>query len=145
LNDKLVEEKTVDADSSTPIHISFADAKLSSGKHNVQIKLSKGSLPYQFTVAYNALTPNSAADCAVKLEAHLTKKTVTEGEGAEVMVKVTNVTKEDLPMVLAIVGLPGGFEPRHEQLKDLVKKEKVDFYEVIGRNVALYWRGFDKA
>ncbi len=123
----------------------FNDAKLAPGKHKLHIKLSKGSLPYQFTVNYNALTPNSASDCAVRLEAALSKKTVTEGEGAEVMVKVTNVTKADLPMVLAIIGLPGGFEPRHEQLKDLVKKEKIDFYEVIGRNIALYWRGFDKA
>jgi hypothetical protein len=130
---------------STPIHISFENAKLASGKHKLQLKLGKGSLPYQFTVKYNALTPNSAADCAVKLEANLSKKTVNEGEGCEVMVKVTNVTKEDLPMVLAIIGLPGGFEPRHEQLKDLVKKEKIDFYEVIGRNIALYWRGFDKS
>ena len=130
---------------STVIRVSFADTKLGPGKHKLLLKLSKGSLPYQFTVTYNALTPNSATDCAVHLEAALSKKSVTEGEGAEVMVKVTNVTKEDLPMVLAIIGLPGGFEPRHEQLKDLVKKEKIDFYEVIGRNIALYWRGFDKA
>lgn len=145
MNGKVVEEKTVNLEVTTPVHISFANAKLSAGKHKLHLKLGKGSLPYQFTVSYNALTPNSAADCKVHLDAKLSKKTVNEGEGCEVMVKVTNVTKEDLPMVLAIIGLPGGFEPRHEQLKDLVKKEKIDFYEVIGRNIALYWRGFDKA
>jgi hypothetical protein len=144
LNDKLVEEKASN-ETAAPVYVWFPDAMLSSGKHKVQIKLSKGSLPYQLTVNYSALTPYSAADCAVKLEATLTSKTMIEGEGAEVMVKVTNVTTENLPMVLAIIGLPGGFEPRHEQLKDLVKKEKIDFYEVIGRNIALYWRGFDKA
>jgi len=41
---------------------------------------------------------------------------------------------------MAIVGLPGGLEPRHDQLKELVKKGKIDAYEVIGREVALYWR-----
>jgi hypothetical protein len=141
----LVQEITLKEDSSDAIHVPFTDVKIGSGKHKLRVKLNKGTLPYQFTLNYNALTPNSAADCAVKLEAKLSKKTVNEGEGCEVMVKVTNVTKEDLPMVLAIIGLPGGFEPRHEQLKDLVKKEKIDFYEVIGRNIALYWRGFDKS
>lgn len=140
-----MQEVTVKEDSAQAINVPFTDVKLSSGKQKLRVKLTKGTLPYQFTLNYNALTPNSAADCAVKLEANLSKKTVNEGEGCEVMVKVTNVTKEDLPMVLAIIGLPGGFEPRHEQLKDLVKKEKIDFYEVIGRNIALYWRGFDKA
>jgi hypothetical protein len=31
-------------------------------------------------------------------------------------------------------------EPRHDQLKELVKKGKIDAYEVRGREVVLYWR-----
>ena len=42
---------------------------------------------------------------------------------------------------MAIIGLPGGLEPRHDQLKELVKKGTIDAYEVIGREVVLYWRG----
>ncbi|MCE9584450.1 MAG: hypothetical protein K8T20_18330, partial [Planctomycetes bacterium] len=38
------------------------------------------------------------------------------------------------------VGLPGGLEPRHDQLKELVKSGAIDFYEVRGREVVLYWR-----
>jgi hypothetical protein len=45
--------------------------------------------------------------------------------------------------VIAIVGLPGGLEPRHDQLKELVKKGAVDAYEVVGREVVLYWRGME--
>jgi hypothetical protein len=41
---------------------------------------------------------------------------------------------------VAIVGLPGGLEPRHDQLKELVKKGTIDAYEVRGREVVLYWR-----
>lgn len=38
------------------------------------------------------------------------------------------------------MGLPGGLEPRHEQLRELVSSGTVDFYEVLGRDVAIYLR-----
>eukprot|EP01092_Planopodium_desertum_P005367 TRINITY_DN2247_c0_g2_i3.p1 TRINITY_DN2247_c0_g2~~TRINITY_DN2247_c0_g2_i3.p1 ORF type:complete len:141 (-),score=31.19 TRINITY_DN2247_c0_g2_i3:40-462(-) len=43
-------------------------------------------------------------------------------------------------MTVALIGLPGGLEPRHEQLKELVKTGTIDFYEVIGREVVCYLR-----
>jgi len=33
-------------------------------------------------------------------------------------------------MTVAIVGLPGGLEPRHDQLKELVKAGRIAAYEV---------------
>ncbi|RYZ31690.1 MAG: hypothetical protein EOO72_16445, partial [Myxococcaceae bacterium] len=38
---------------------------------------------------------------------------------------------------------PGGLEVRHDQLKELVKRQVVDAYEVLGRDVVLYWRGME--
>src|SRR5204863_2950873 len=38
------------------------------------------------------------------------------------------------------LGIPGGLEVRHDQLKELVKSGRIDAYEVIGREVVLYWR-----
>ena len=69
--------------------------------------------------------------------------TVGEGELTEATATVTNRTQELLPTVVAIVGLPGGLEPRHDQLKELVKKGAIDAYEVMGRDVVLYWRGME--
>src|SRR5204863_10017267 len=45
-----------------------------------------------------------------------------------------------VPSPVAIVGLPGGLEPRHDRLKELVKQGTIDAYEVMGREVVLYWR-----
>ena len=45
-----------------------------------------------------------------------------------------------IPTPIAIIGIPGGLEVRHDQLKELVKSGAVDAYEVIGRDVVLYWR-----
>ena len=52
-------------------------------------------------------------------------------------------TDVKLPTAVAIFGVPGGLEVRHDQLKELVKKKTVDAYEVIGRDVVLYWRGME--
>jgi len=41
-------------------------------------------------------------------------------------------------MSLGIIGLPGGCEPRHEQLKELIKSEIIDSYEINGRNIIIY-------
>jgi uncharacterized protein YfaS (alpha-2-macroglobulin family) len=41
---------------------------------------------------------------------------------------------------VAIVGLPGGLEVRHDQLKELVQAGRIAAYEVRGREVVLYWR-----
>jgi alpha-2-macroglobulin-like protein len=115
---------------------------LGKGEHKVELKMVDGSeMPYSISVGYHALTPDSAKECKVALDVKLAKATVAEGELVEAMAVVTNRTSEPIPTPVAIVGLPGGLEPRHDQLKELVKKGTVDAYEVIGRDVVLYWRG----
>jgi len=51
-----------------------------------------------------------------------------------------NKDKETISTPIAIVGIPGGLEVRHDQLKEVVKSGKIAAYEVIGREVVLYWR-----
>jgi len=65
---------------------------------------------------------------------------LNEGDVIEAVATVKNVTTKALPMVVAIVGIPGGLEVRHDHLKELVRAEKVAAYEVRGRDVVLYWR-----
>jgi hypothetical protein len=46
---------------------------------------------------------------------------------------------------VAIVGLPCGLEARADQLKELVKEGKIDFFETRGREVILYQRAMKPA
>lgn len=46
-------------------------------------------------------------------------------------------------MPLAVIAIPGGLEPRHEQLQELVKAGRIAAYEVIDNAVVLYWRGIN--
>jgi alpha-2-macroglobulin-like protein len=114
---------------------------LSAGEHKVEIRMEGGApMPYSLAVKYNSLKPASANDCKLDLSVKIAQDKVVEGESTEANVTVTNKTKEVVPNPVAIVGLPGGLEPRHDQLKELVKKGTIDSYEVIGREVVLYWR-----
>ncbi len=58
----------------------------------------------------------------------------------EARVVIVNRSNETVPTPVAIIGLPGGLEVRHDQLKELVKANTIAAYEVLGREVVLYWR-----
>ena len=62
------------------------------------------------------------------------------GKYRDAIVSIANKSDEAIPTPVAIVGIPGGLEVRHDQLKELVKSGRIDAYEVIGREVVLYWR-----
>jgi hypothetical protein len=115
--------------------------QLTSGKHTIDLKMEKGArMPFTFAARYNALTPASSVETKLTLATDLHGTKVREGDTTEIRVDVANITDKDAAMPVAIVGIPGGLEVRHDQLKELVKSGKVDAYEVRGREVILYWR-----
>jgi uncharacterized protein YfaS (alpha-2-macroglobulin family) len=115
---------------------------LAAGKHVLEVKMQGGApMPYSVAVEWNALTPDTDKETKVGMTVALTKTTITEGELVEADATIVNRAAEGVPTPIAIIGLPGGLEPRHDQLKELVKKGTIDAYEVTGREIVLYWRG----
>jgi len=115
--------------------------QLAPGKHAVALKMEDGSsMPFSISVKYNSLLPDSAKEAQVGLQVVLEDSQVQEGSVTEAVVSVANKSDQAIPTPVAIVGIPGGLEVRHDQLKELVKSGKIDAYEVIGREVVLYWR-----
>ncbi|MBT4863664.1 MAG: A-macroglobulin complement component, partial [Planctomycetaceae bacterium] len=114
---------------------------LTPGKHTIAVKMFDGSsMPHTVTIRLFSTRPDSSADCKVALEVLLADEQIAEGEVTEAQVKVENKTEEAIPTPIAIIGIPGGLEVRHDQLKELVKSKQVAAYEVRGREVILYWR-----
>jgi len=130
-----------DKDTQGAIALPDISELLEPGKHTVELKMEDGSsMPYALTVNYHNTVPASAKQCKVALQVRLSNGKMTEGGITEANVVVANQADEAIPMPVAIIGLPGGLEPRHDQLKELVKAEKIAAYEVLGREVVLYWR-----
>ncbi len=95
-------------------------------------------------VTFHSLQPDSSKQCKLTLETSLRDRRIDEGAATEARVVVVNRTNEAVPTPIAVIGIPGGLEVRHDQLKELVTSGKISAYEVLGREVVLYWRALDK-
>jgi uncharacterized protein YfaS (alpha-2-macroglobulin family) len=115
--------------------------KLGTGRHTVALKMEDGSsMPFSISVKYHSTLPDSAEQARVGIQVALKDPQIQEGGVTEAIVSIDNKSDQVIPTPVAIVGIPGGLEVRHDQLKELVKSGKIDSYEVIGREVVLYWR-----
>lgn len=118
---------------------------LSPGEHEIHVRMTGGSdMPYSIAVNYHTLTPNSQDECSLYLDTRLRDVQLDEGDISEAEVVVINRTGEAIPTPMAVIGIPGGLEVRHDQLKELVDEGRIAAYEVRGREVVLYWRSLKK-
>ena len=93
-------------------------------------------------MTYHAITPSSHPDCPLKIQTTFADNAdrLKAGDTVNVKATLTNVTNAGQPMTVAIIGLPGGVEPKAEQLDEMQKAELFDYYELRGREVIFYWR-----
>ena len=130
-----------DSDTQTTIELTDVSELMSPGKHTIELRLTGGaSMPCSVAVQMNAAQPDSSDACLIELTATLNHQKVREGELVNAQISVRNRSEEAVPNPVAIIGIPGGLEVRHDQLKELVDAKRIAAYEVIGRDVVLYWR-----
>ncbi|MCG8650611.1 MAG: hypothetical protein MI861_12315, partial [Pirellulales bacterium] len=150
LHDEVIGQATLpnDLPSGSTVEIKGLGVHLQDAPAEVEIELvAQGTrgLSYTVDVAYHAITPQSDAACPVQLSTQLQgefagDRTATLGSTFTVKTTLKNVTDSGQPMTVAIVGLPGGLEPRPEELDELQDAGKFDYYELRGREVIFYWR-----
>ncbi|HEX5051010.1 MAG TPA: alpha-2-macroglobulin family protein, partial [Planctomycetota bacterium] len=116
--------------------------QLAPGEHRLRLELEGGgsALPYACDVTYHAEQPADDPEAKVAVAATLRRATVTEGDSVALDVAVENRTDEAQPMTLAVIGLPAGLELPTRVIEDLQKSEAFAFWELKGRELALYWR-----
>ena len=130
-----------DADAKDAFEMPRISDYLTPGEHTIELRMEDGSrMPYAISVTFNRTRPDSAEACKLRLGASLNDTTLTEGNITEARVSVHNITDQTVPTPVAIIGIPGGLEVRHDQLKELREAGTIAAYEVIGREVVLYWR-----
>jgi hypothetical protein len=143
----LVDGKTVgapvafDANTQGAIALPEFSQELGPGRHTLVLRMEDGSnMPFSMSVKYHSTLPDNAEQAQVGIKVVLKDTEVREGGVTEAIVSIANKHGEAIPTPVAIVGIPGGLEVRHDQLKELVKSGKIAAYEVFGREVILYWR-----
>jgi alpha-2-macroglobulin-like protein len=140
---KKVVEKFYTAGTKGNIEIDGLEKYLRDGKHKLKVKFkgTKDPLPYAVAASWNTTLPVSSDKCPVRLTAKLPAKTINVGETMRLSVTLANTKNEILPSPIAIIGIPGGFTVQPWQLKEMQEKNVFDYYEVIGNNIIIYYRG----
>jgi len=144
LGDELITNTFLDENQNT-VSIVLDEDKLHPGFNKpmtITVHGNERAKPYlSANILYRNILPDNHPLCCVKLEAALSNMEINEGESTEINVAMVNTDEsQGVPMTVALVGLPGGLEPRHKQLGELVSAGKIDYYEVKDRNVVLYLR-----
>ncbi|MCD7971558.1 MAG: hypothetical protein LUG18_02665 [Candidatus Azobacteroides sp.] len=100
----------------------------------------ENSLPYGVSFLWDQSAPSSSPSCPLLLTTKLNSHTVKRNETVRLTVTMQNKKNEGLPMSIAIIGIPGGMSLQPWQLKELVEKEVIDFYEIMNDNLMIYYR-----
>ncbi len=141
---KKVAEKAYKAGDKGAIEIAGLEEYIKTeGKHNIKVKYVgvKTPLPYSIAVNWSTALPNSDKECNIDLNTKLAAKTARVGETVRMTSVITNKKDTEVPSTMAIIGIPAGFTVQPWQLKELQEKHIVDYYEIKGNNIAVYYRG----
>ena len=98
-------------------------------------------LPAFLAVYYNSLTPQTDnPESEINFQLKLIKNVLNEGEGTQLSVQIQNRVTTPHGMIVAVIGFPGGAAPRFDQLRELVTAGQISYFEIVDREVILYWR-----
>lgn len=104
---------------------------------------NKEGTPYSFSCEYYTNTPPTSEKALLKLETSLSAHNIKVGETVRMNINVTNTSPEEQGMAIVKVGVPGGLFWQPWQLKELIDKEKIAYYEIFDNYLVFYWRAMN--
>lgn len=114
------------------------------GPNDVEIESTGGEVfPWTFDLDYRSEQPGDDPDCALSLDARFRRTELRRGDLATIDVTVENLEEEGRPMAIARIGLPGGVSLVPTVMDALVAERAVDFWEMHGSELVLYWRDLE--
>lgn len=145
INGKVVSEKNYAKGEKSQIVIAGLENFISSGAQKIQVRFKncQQALPYAMNISYSTTLPENAKQSVIRLQTAIAAKQVRTGELLRFTATLTNITQQGQPMTMALLGIPAGFSAQPWQLKELMEKGAVDFYEITGNSIACYFRDLE--
>ena len=109
---------------------------------DVRVVNTKGDFPFTFDVKYFTSVPSSHTNCPLTIATTVPQSELKLGDNLRLEVTVKNTTDKQLPMTTALVGIPGGASVQPWQLKEILDREEVAYYEIYDHYLVFYWRHF---
>lgn len=147
INKELVHSEKYSQDAVRKITINRLEKYLKTGKNDITVKFSntKKALPYTLDIAWSSKVPISSELCKVDLSTQLDTQSTQVGETVRLTALLNNKTAEHLPSTMALIGIPPGLSLQAWQLKELLDKKAVDFYEIRQNYLCLYYSELEKS
>lgn len=120
----------------------ISNIKEGNNTFSVKYTSEKDGIPYQLELAYYTLLPPDNPEAELKLSTHLSTNTTKVGETVRLQVEVKNIKNYLQPMSIAKIGIPAGLTVQPWQLKEIMEKNQVAYYEIFDNYLVLYWMGF---
>ncbi len=135
--DFVVNQKTITDDKGL-------EGNLLEGKNDFSINYAQQdqNIPYSLEVSYNTLTPPNSEKAELRLQTHLITNRTHVGETVRMEIEVTNQKRILQPMAIAKIGIPAGLSAQPWQLKEIMEKNQVTYYEIFDNYIVFYWMGF---
>lgn len=142
VDNELVASHQFEAEDKEPILLEGLESSLAYGDQEIEVRYKGVSapMPYTLSLSYSTDLPTNSEACVVSITPEFTQTSVKLGETLRLDLELRNLTKEGQPTVMAIVGIPAGLSAQPWQLKEMVERKQVDFYEIVGQNLYLYYR-----
>lgn len=109
---------------------------------NAQFANEKETVPYNMEVAYFTFTPPNSEKAELKLDTRLKDTRTKVGETVRLDVQVSNDKSVLQAMAIVKIGIPAGLASQPWQLKEIMEKKEVAYYEIFDNYLVLYWMGF---
>ena len=128
------------------MEIPIASESIKKGINSIDITYndSKIFIPYTVDFYWEGHTPEEKAKTMLTLKTDVIAKNKKVGDNIRVDIEVENSDSKPTGMVTSIIGIPSGAALQVWQLKELVEKKEIDFYEISENFLVIYWRTFNR-
>lgn len=120
------------------------NAKLAEGNNRFAVTYEKAgnNVPYSLEVSYQTFTPPNSEKAELKLNTRILNNQPKIGETTRMEIEITNEKNMLQAMSIAKIGIPAGLSAQPWQLKEIMEKNQVAYYEIFDNYLVLYWMGF---
>ena len=132
VNNKLIKENL-------EVEAIFQEGK---NEFSVNYNQQEKNIPYNLEISYNTLTPPNSEKAELQLTTNLKANKARVGETVRMEIEVTNTKATLQPMSIAKIGIPAGLSVQPWQLKEIMEKNQVAYYEIFDNYLVFYWMGF---
>lgn len=117
---------------------------LKRGNNELKVKYPSGKgIPMLLSYKFNDLIPDKNPNPELNFTTTLDKNKAKIGDNVRMTVKIENPTLLNLGMITAKIGIPAGLTMDPKNLKAMMERNEIAYYEIFDNYLVLYWYNLD--